>query len=205
MTVSRHKVPVALKLPTRVPDLLVHARAIVAQMTGNSWFPAPVPALQTVQGAIDRLANAETAGLSGTRGLKEPRNAARAALINLLTRLKAYVQGVADENPEHGPSIVESAAMSVATRTLSPKPALSVFRGRTSGSVQLVAKAVAKVAGYEWQRRRGGETWTSLPQTMQAKTTAAGLSPGTTYSFRMRAVTRTGVGDWCEPVEYVMQ
>jgi hypothetical protein len=100
MTVSMHRVLVALKRPTSAPELLVFARAVVNAMNGNAWFPAPVPSLARVQAAIDRLAVAETAALSMTVGLKKARNEAQTVLVGRLTRLKAYVQGVADDNPD---------------------------------------------------------------------------------------------------------
>jgi len=200
------RVRVALKRPTKIPELILRAQAIVEGMTGNRWFSAPVPPLATVQAAIDKLSDTETAALARTRGLKEARDEAVSALVKLLTRLKAYVQGVADENPEFAQSIIEEARMGVAARNTKPKPALAVLPGNLSGSVRLVAKAVAKVASYEWQlRQNAGEAWVDQPRTLQAKTTVTGLTPARTYSFRMRPVTRSGVGDWCDPLSYVVQ
>jgi len=206
MTVSMHRVLVALKRPTSAPELLIFARAVVNAMNGNAWFPAPVPSLARVQAAIDRLAVAETAALSMTVGLKKARNEAQTVLVGRLTRLKAYVQGVADDNPDFAAAIVESAGLSVAARGNRPKPVLGVLRGRVSGSVRLVVKAVAKVASYQWQLSKdAGKTWLDLPKTLQAKTTVTQLTPGMTYGFRFRALTRRGVGDWCEPVSYMVQ
>jgi hypothetical protein len=201
-----HKVQVALRRPTAVPQLISLGRVIVRAMSGNAWFPAPIPSLAAVQAAINTLDRTETAASSGTRGLKQARNEARTVLVGLLNRLKANVQGVADENPDFAVAIIESAGMSVATRRLSPKPALAIRRGRVSGSVHLVAKAVAKDASYEWQMSKdGGATWLDLPKTLQAKTTVPGLKPAGTPLFRLRAVTRRGVGDWSDPVSYVVQ
>lgn len=206
MTVSLHRVEAVLKRPTTVPDLLVLAGAIVQAMTGNSWFPAPAPSLKAVQAAIDRLHDAEAAALSRTVGLKQARNEARVALVGLLNRLKAYVQGVADEHSDDAAAIIEAAGMSVKARGTHPKPALEVLQGRVSGSVRLVAKAVAKEASYEWQVMRSGKSsWASLPATLQAKTTVADLAIGVTWCFRMRAVTRRGEGDWCDAVSEVVK
>jgi hypothetical protein len=206
MTVSMHRVMVALKRPTSAPELLVFARAVVNAMNGNSWFPAPVPSLASVRAAIDRLDVAETAALSMTVGLKKARNEAQSVLVGLLARLKAYVQGVADENPDFAVGIIRSAGLSIAARGNKPKAALGVLPGRVSGSVRLVVKAVAKVASYEWQLSNdAGKTWVGLPKTLQAKTTVSGLTQGLTYGFRFRATTRPGVGDWYEPAWYLVQ
>ena len=206
MTVSMHRVEAVLKRPTTVPDLLILARAIVEAITGNSWFPAPVPSMQAVRAAIDTLHDAEAAALSRTAGLKQARNEARVVLVGLLNRLKAYVQEVADENPDAAEAIVEAAGMSVKGRGVPAKSALAVLPGTVSGSVRLVAKAVAKEASYEWQvSRDGGRSWASLPATLQAKTAVADLATGVTWSFRMRSVTRRGKGDWCDPVSELVK
>jgi hypothetical protein len=206
MTAKLRRLRVALNRPEKVPELIVFARAVVQAMSGNRWFPAPVPSMSTVQAAIDKLGAAEAAALSRTHGLIEVREDARNALIKRLAQLKACVETVADENPDDAASIIESAGMSVAGRGLTAKAVLAVYSGRVSGSVRLAAKAAAKVATYEWHvREEGAQTWKDLPATLQARTTVGGLLPGRTYSFRFRATTRRGVTEWCDPVSYVVQ
>jgi hypothetical protein len=51
----------------------------------------------------------------------------------------------------------------------------------------------------------GGKTWQALPPTVQAKTAATGLQPGSTYSFRYRAVTKTGPSDWSQAIAIVVK
>ena len=55
---------------------------------------------------------------------------------------------------------------------------------RTSGSTSL----------------NGGQTWTTTPPTLQAKTVITGLTPVTTVEFRYRAVLKDGADNWSEPV-----
>jgi hypothetical protein len=204
MTVSMHRVLASLNLPTTVPALLFRARAIVAAMTNNPWFPSPVPSLAKVQAAIDALDKAETNAVSMAKGLKALRNEARKKLVNLLQRLKGHVQAIADDNPDLAVSIIESAGMNVVGRPAVEKAFFAVHPGDVSGSARLVARAVAKEAHYEWQRSEdGGKTWVNLRMTQQAKTTATGLTPGKSYLFRFRATTRRGPTDWCDPVAYV--
>jgi hypothetical protein len=40
--------------------------------------------------------------------------------------------------------------------------------------------------------------------TLQVKTTVAGLVPGSTVQFKCRAVTKTGEGDWSQPVSLMV-
>ena len=48
------------------------------------------------------------------------------------------------------------------------------------------------------------KTWTTLPITLQAKTGVSGLTPATTYAFRVQQVTRTGVENWSQIVTLVV-
>jgi hypothetical protein len=85
-----------------------------------------------------------------------------------------------------------------------PKSALKVEAGAVSGSVELLAKAAAPRASYEWQYSTDQKTWTSAPSTLQAKTTISGLTTATAYFFRCRGVTKAGEGNWTQVVTIVV-
>ena len=77
--------------------------------------------------------------------------------------------------------------------------------GAVSGSAKVVAVSAGRRASYEWQHSLdGGKTWVTAPVTLQAKTTIAGFAPGATVLFKSRAVTKTGEGDWSQPVSLVI-
>ncbi|HEY6462367.1 MAG TPA: hypothetical protein VIY73_19500, partial [Polyangiaceae bacterium] len=174
-----NKTLAVLKLPTDGATLLRVADAIVGAMTGNPHFPDPTPALATVAVALSELDAAQVATWSRARGTAAVRNEKRVVVVGLLMRLKAYVQGVADENPDEAASIIESAGMSVKSKVLPVKPPFAVRAGRVSGSVRLDVRAAAHIAKYEWEwTDDGGATWHGVPPTMQAKTVIAGLEEG---------------------------
>jgi hypothetical protein len=126
-------------------------------------------------------------------------------LRSLLNRLKAYVQGVADDNIEHAVAIIESAGMSVAPKGSREKPPFAVRQGPVSGTVLLIARAIAKVATYFWQMSEDdGKTWIDLARTLSADTKVTDLVPGRTYRFRFRAVTRRETTDWCDPLPIIV-
>jgi hypothetical protein len=165
-------------------------------MTGNASFPSPTPTLATFQAHIDALSAAETAVLARSKGAAVARNARLAAVRTDLETLKAYVQAIADEaNPSNAEVIIESAGMSVRKSTLHDKPALTVEQGSVSGTVKLVMKSAGRKAAYNWQYSTDLKTWTSLPQTLRAKTGAVGLTAGTLYYFRSEAQTETTAGE----------
>lgn len=195
-----------LQLPKSVPALIVYAKGIVTRMTANASFPNPSPTLAQVTSAIDDLQLAETAALARTKGAAASRNEKRAALVSLLQQLRADIQKAADADRPNGASIVQSAGVALRktpthrARTFAAKP------GKVSGTAKLVATTAARRASYEWQYSTdGGKTWATAPATLQAKTAIAGLAAGANVQFKYRAVTKTGEGDWSQPVSLLVQ
>lgn len=207
MTAKLHGAQAALNLPTNASQLVARAKSFVERMTGNPSFPAPIPSLAKVTGAINGLHDAQVASLSGKRGLKTVRNDAQKRLVALLKLLKAYVQSVADDNAENAASIILSAGMDLVERGDKPKDDIVVKQGRVSGEARIILRAVAKLAQYQFQMSSdGGKTWIDLPKVNQAKTTVQNLVPGTTYLFRYRVGTRRApMSDWSAPYEFIVK
>jgi hypothetical protein len=201
-----HRISAALKLPASVPALISVAKAIIAAMTNNVSFPTPEPPLATVSSALNDLENAEAAALARTKGAATARNQKQAALKALLEQLKGYVQKVADANLETAAAVIQSAAMVVRKTPVRAKRVFTVKQGTVSGSVTLISASAARRASYEWEYSSdGGKTWQLLPATLQAKTSTTGLAAGSTYSFRYRAVTKTGAADWSQPISLLVK
>ena len=149
--VAAHPV-VILKLPTKVKSIIAYAQSIASAIANNPSFPSPNPPLATLLSDIAALNAAESAVLSRTKGAVEIRNAKLAIVRNDLSNLKAYVQSVASAGAaENAPQVIASAAMAVRKTTLHDKAALEAKQGSVSGTVNLVAKAAARSAAYEWQ------------------------------------------------------
>jgi hypothetical protein len=73
-----------------------------------------------------------------------------------------------------------------------------------SGTADLIVKAVAHRASYDWQYSVDQKTWVSAPSTLQSKTSIPGLTPATSYFFRSRGMTKAGVGNWSQVVSLLM-
>jgi hypothetical protein len=189
-----------LKLSPRIKNVIAFAQSVATSMTGNTSFPSPIPTLAIFEADVAALNAAESAVLARTKGAVETRNAKLAIVRSDLEKLKTYVQGVADAaNPSNAEAIIQSAGMDLRKVTFRDKATLAVKQGSVSGTVKLAAKAVAKRAAYDWQYSTDQKTWTSLPQTLQAKTGVSALTSGTTYYFRFQALTMTGMEDWSQP------
>jgi hypothetical protein len=196
----------SLKLPRPVPALIALAKTIVQSMTGNASFPSPDPTLAAVTAAITELETAETAAKARTHGAVAVRNDKRAALVTLLEQLKANIQKTADANVENAGAIIQSAGINVRKAPVHAKRVFAAKPGAVSGSVKVVAVTAARRASYEWQYSvDAGKTWSPAPSTLQAHTTIPGLTPGASVSFRYRAVTKTGEGDWSQPQSLIVK
>lgn len=194
-----------LHLPRNAAAAIAYATGIVKAMTGNAYFPSPTPPLATVQSAIDAVQAAQIAILTRAPGTAAVRDEKRAVLVTHLEALRGYVQVTADGSPENGGSIIQSSGMAMRRAAVLGPRGFRAKPAGVSGSVKLAVPAAAARASYEWQfSTDGGKTWVAAPGTLRAKTTVTGLAPQTTVQFRYRALTKTGEGDWSQPVALVV-
>ena len=195
-----------LKLSPRVKNVISFAQSVATAMTDNAHFPSSNPPLAIFQADITGLSSSEAAVLARTKGAVEVRDAKLAVLRTDLETMKTYVQGVAEiANPSNAAAIIESAGMAVRKITLHDKPTLGVKQGSVSGTVTLAAKAAGHRAAYAWQYSTDQKTWTSVPQTLQAKTGVSGLMTATLYYFRVQVLTITGEQDWSQVASLVVK
>jgi hypothetical protein len=198
--------PIAvLKFPKKVKNVITYGQSVVAAMTGNASFPSPIPPLTTFESDVSALNTAETAVLARTKGAVETRNAKLAIVESDFKSLLTYVQGVANAGtPTNAAALIEGAGFTVRQVPSRDKPALSAKPGTVTGSVKLAAKAGGHRAAYNWQVSTDQKTWTSLPETLQAKTGASGLTAGTVYFFRVQILLPTGEQNWTQIVSLLV-
>jgi hypothetical protein len=197
-----------LKMSRKVKSLITFAQAVATNLASDgTTFPSPTPTLAVFNADIAALVTAETAALAKAKGAADVRDAKLAVVRADLEALKTYVQNVVDSsNPANSASIIGSAGMSVRTVTLHDKPDLAVEQGSVSGTVTITARAAAKKAAYNWQYSLDQKTWTSLPQTLKAKTGVSGLTSATVYYFRSQALTpKGGESDWGQVVSLLVK
>ena len=196
-----------LKMSPKVKSLITFAQAIATHLANNATtFASPTPTLAAFNADIAALVTAETAALARAKGAAAVRNGKLAVVKADLEALKTYVQNVVNSsNPADGESIIGSAGMATRKVTLHDKPDLAVKQGSVSGTVTLVAKAAATKACYNWQYSLDQKTWTTLPQTLKAKTGISGLTAPTMYYFRVQALTpKGGESDWGQIVSLLV-
>jgi hypothetical protein len=188
------------ELPHNVSRYLTGCRVIVTRMTGNPHFPAPTPPLSEVSANLDALEAKEELARTGGKGMAQERDVALRKAHGTMTMLKAFVQRVANAEPEQAEAIVHSAGMNVGKPRSRTKLPVNVKHGDAPGRVVLDAKALPQPVQYRWQMSTDQATWTDLPESFITKSTVEGLTPATLYSFRLKTVTRKGPSEWSQPV-----
>jgi len=189
---------------TPVAALIETSTTVINAMTANKvTFGTPSPALSTVSAGSTALANAQAAFKAHT-GTRAARDDARTTLTQLMQQLRNYVQSVASANLAQASTIADDAAMRLRKTPTHHKSDLSV-KAVASGSVKVVAKALKGAAANDFEYSTdGSKTWIAVPTSTKASTTITGLVPGTTVTYRHRPITKTGPGDWSQPVTAVV-
>lgn len=204
-TEPKAPVPV-LKAPTTSIGLILFARRVHSAMLNNTRLPSPNPPLAVFATHIDELEEAETKAATRAKGAASFRDAKMKRVNDDLFHLRAYVQSVveADMTPAEATSVIESAAMTVRKVTTRSVPDVKAQNAEVSGKVTLAAKAVAPAAVYSWEYSLDQSNWSPIPDTMKSRTAVAGLTPGSVYYFRFRALTRAGQRDYSQVVSLLV-
>jgi len=89
---------VSLRLAERTVDNKIEfSKGVVLSMTGNPFFPSPVPTLAQVSSAAQNLENAHVAAMNGGVDKTALQNQLEAELDNLMLRLGNHVESIANE------------------------------------------------------------------------------------------------------------
>lgn len=185
--------------------VILCARAVVNLMYPQAVFANPPVAVVDLEAAIAELENAQTAMAQGGTAATALKNQKKAELIELLEELADFV----DVKAAGDLAVLLSSGFEARKTTQTRSPlATPLLRGVTNGaSGELVASAapVANARCYEVYAAVVGPDGTPLEwrfhgtATAARKITATGLTPGTMYLLRIRAIGgTTGYSDWSD-------
>jgi hypothetical protein len=188
-------------------QLITTAGAIIKGLTDNPAFPSPPVDLKTVQAAVDDLKAALAAQLNGGRAATAEKKNKQAALIELLRSLRYYV----DDRCGNDLSVLLSSGFqpAVTTRVRSPLTNPSIIDINLGNSTELVLRvtAIAHAKCYEVRSATIGAgntpgSWQPAGLFTNSRSIRIkGLTPGTTYTFQVRAIGgSTGYSDWSNTV-----
>ena len=192
----------------KIHDFIAKIRAIILSMTNAPLiFVTPNPTLASVTTDVNALDVAQTEAETRVVGATGQRDIKYVTVVQDVHDVVAYVQKVADEagNVVTAEAIINASGLAVKINGVFQKPPLEARRGLLSGTVDLVAKAGKQRETHEWQMStNNGASWTNLTSTLRCRTLVTGLTRLTTVYFRHRLITKTGPGDWSQPVNIVV-
>jgi hypothetical protein len=191
----------------RIADFIIYLRTVVLNIGNNlGFFPTPSPTLASVTTHVDDLEAAESVAQTHVTGSAAARDLKYDIVLDDLHGLQGYVQKVADNSADEPTAIaiINASGFGLKVRGIRVKPDLKLEYGDVSGTVKLIAKSAGARSSYQWQTSADGLAWTDLPPSLQAKTSVTRLSPGTRISFRYKAITKDGPGDWSNSVSIIV-
>jgi hypothetical protein len=192
---TTHGPRIAQHLPRGPQPLYVHCAASWGAMSADTvHFPSPYPPAAEVEADLAALAAALQKAAGGDPVALTALVVAAEKVRQTFGLLGKYAQSVLRAGPiEDAPAIISSLLMSESqVGKRAPKPELEARHGKLSGVVLLIALAVDSALVYYWQCSLDQQAWTEGPQTGQAHSSFAGLTPGKVYYFRFRAFKRDG-------------
>jgi hypothetical protein len=189
-----------------IPEKVEKIRQIVKALTGNSNFPTPQPALAT----LTALANDLEVAYNDAQASKQ----ATTAKISLMhTKEDAaeqgvrqatfYVESVAgdDEDKILSAGLSLRSAATQITQASAPT-ALAATEGDHERELDLSHNPVKGAKSYEYQQSPDPPTatsWVHAAISAKSSATISGLTSGTRYWFRVRAITSGGATGWSDP------
>jgi len=196
-------VPVAvMKFPDDNEEFLVSAKYVSTCLTGNTYFTSLSTTLASLLTEIAALDVATTKAKGRAPGAASDRTAKRLKVVQRLNHIVDLVQGVAEAqaNAVDAATVILSAGLKIKQVGKHAKSPLAARHGDVSGDVKLIALAVARVATYFFEYSVDQKSWEAAPPTFKSGTLLSGLKPGVVYSFRFRALTRKGMGNYADVV-----
>jgi hypothetical protein len=190
-------------------DLDEFANEIITCMGGNPAFPTPpVSITPPVGGSGDDLTTLDTtfrnaiAGATGDPQYTAAKNKAREALLDGLRKDANYVQTIASHDLETLLSSGYNAASTNHVQTPLSQPVIVDIENLATTQLMLRLTPVVNAKSYQVQTNPNGNgAWQEAGIFTQGRRIVlGGLTPGTTYNVRARAVGgSTGYSEWSVP------
>ncbi|HXC05452.1 MAG TPA: hypothetical protein VNZ86_11910 [Bacteroidia bacterium] len=196
-TIVSKKIQVVLHLhPKSVAQLIVDTKSYIAGISANAgYFPTPNPAIATVQAEMANLESTAVAAEGRAKGTVAARNAARKTLELALKALAFYVEGIANNDPDHSLAIAKAANMTIKTHTSHQKQDFSVVATKKPGELLLTAKSEKGRVTFLFELSTdisNPANWKTVQASSQAKALIRGLVSGTKYYGRVTMTDKTG-------------
>lgn len=195
---------VKMTLPRSIPKKILLLQGIIQCIADNIYFINISPAIGEANDRMETLLEKQALTYSRTIGTAADRDAALFSMLIIYYAWKAYVQMIADLDPQNSITIIESSGFKVRKARVHEKQILKVIKGKAPATAKLMALSLERTATYEWQWSADGENWVNFKKTTSvANTTKSDLKSGVVYYFRWRGGCSKIETDWCDPVAFV--
>jgi hypothetical protein len=191
------------KDPQLIPDAQKVHDGLAANTTKFNALPVTLIALLA---AITDFTNKYNLSRKGSQAQFEDKDAAKVVLINLLSQLAAYVEGVAQGDPD----VIRLAgfvpiAHEHAAQTPLAKPSIVTALNHAAGQIQLRLVAQPNVHSVKVQYRSAAGAWQDGGGFSSTKLViVVGLTPGTLYDFRVQYIGGSdGTSEWSDVVSHI--
>jgi hypothetical protein len=210
-TTKQKPMKALLKYRRMIPAAVVSASVTIqTKIFNNSNFtgaPAPPVDQATLKAQTDVLSAKIAAAAGGDRSAIAEKNQQKDVVVNLLEQLAHYVEA----NSKNDMTIFLSTGFTPKAATYKKTPPVSesirkIEPGTISGEMELTLMRFRGAFSYVVQYAPVGAggvpgLWTSKPVTAANRPVLiTGLTPGMTYVFQARALTKAGYSDWSESV-----
>ena len=171
------------------------AHTIISNMSGNPYFPTPVPAIADVQTAAADYSAALIDAKTGSRAAVATKNDMREALTVLLRSMAGYVNFVA--NGDAAKLLTSGFDLSKeSTSVIITKPEnLQVMNGANAGELEVTVNRVKGATAYQHEYTADAAApvvnWISIASTSR-RIVFSNLQPGSKYYCRVGAVGPKG-------------
>jgi len=177
-------------------ELIADAKSYVDGLINTpNWFPYPSPSILFLQTKITALSNACVEARTQQKGSVALAKVAEKDLQQALRALAAYVEDIANNNPEMALAIVKSVNMDVKKASLPNKTDFSVKTGKKQGELILTAKAGRTSFTMNFEITLDPEnplSWRSVQHKTLASVTVKGLVSGVRYYARASRTDKNG-------------
>jgi hypothetical protein len=187
-------------------DWLPFTAGVVLGLTGNADFPTPPVLAPALDGQRQVFEDALAKAAKGSEADTDAKNEARRVLEESLRMNAAYVEqkagGVASKILSTGYLTTTHEHSPVAAM---PKAQIKKILNSASGELLVLGQPIANAHAYEVQIKIAGGDWQPAGTFSQARRMVLkSLTPGTTYTVRLRAVgAGDNYGDWSDPVSHM--
>ena len=182
-------------------DKVTMGNYLFLKMSNNLNFLTPSPTLLEFQTSTLQLDTAITAAEAGGALEKQALVTAEGTFDTLAVRLKEYAENVANAIPEDAAEILLSGGFTISKTPekagLPPQPALVAKFTNISGTIKLLIKGLSNATRFEILISTNpgvDNSWTDFDTTTKRRYIAAGLTPGTNYSFKVVPYGTAGAG-----------